>query len=447
MSETSDPFVPREVSMPNQSEKQPNIVLIICDDIGFGDLSCNGSTMIKTPNLDLVAKRGARLTSMYSGGPTCTPARAALMTGRVAPRTGAGRVLFPGDNRGMHLDEVTMASYLKKEEYRTGCFGKWHLGDIPDSGPLRFGFDRYFGLPYSNDMEPMIVYRDDEAAENPADVASLAKRCADQAISFIDDTPLEQPFFVYFPFTSPHHPVTPEEKFIGTSEAGLYGDTCEAIDFYSGELYKHIEKRGQIENTIFVFTSDHGPWWEGSNGGLRGRKFETWDGGMRVPFLISWPTKFPGGQVISQPVATMDLLPTLCKLLNLPADSSMPFDGEDISDLFVKGAITDHGPIWYFDAFELNAVRVGKWKLHRRRQTWGGEKFAQWSLPQLFDLERDPAECYDLSSLNPLVLEELSTLMEEFSMSLNLENPDDREWWKGSTHGDAAGWNTQSAKN
>ena len=132
--------------MPNQKGIRPNVVLIICDDIGFGDLSCNGSTMIKTPNLDLVAEKGARLTAMYGGGPTCTPARAALMTGRVAPRTGAGRVLFPGDNRGMHLDELTMASYLKRKNYRTGCFGKWHLGDIPDSGPLRFGFDSYARL-------------------------------------------------------------------------------------------------------------------------------------------------------------------------------------------------------------------------------------------------------------------------------------------------------------
>ncbi|NDC48828.1 MAG: sulfatase [Micrococcales bacterium] len=424
-------------------DKKPNVVVIICDDIGFGDLSCNGATMIKTPYLDKVATRGARLTSMYSGGPTCTPARAALMTGRVAPRTGAARVLFPGDNRGMNLNEKTMANYLKTLGYHTGCFGKWHLGDIPASGPTKFGFDRYFGLPYSNDMEPMIVYRDEDAVEEPAEVATLAKRCADEAIEFIDSVPKDEPFFVYFPFTSPHHPVTPEEAFIGTSEAGLYGDTCEAIDFHSGSLYKHIEARGQIEDTIFVFTSDHGPWWEGSNGGLRGRKFETWDGGMRVPFLISWPRQIPEGQVISDPVATMDLLPTLCHMLGIEENNQQPFDGEDISDLFVKGELQEHGPIWYFDAFELNAVRVGKWKLHLRRQTWGGEKFAQWSLPQLFDLERDPGECYDLSARNPEVVKELTTLIQEFVSSLGIEQPDDREWWKGSTMNDTAGWNVQ----
>lgn len=421
----------------------PNVVLIICDDIGFGDLSCNGSTMIKTPCLDLVASKGARLTAMYSGGPTCTPARAALMTGRVAPRTGAARVLFPGDNRGMHLNERTMANYLKLKGYRTGCFGKWHLGDIPDSGPLRFGFDTYFGLPYSNDMDPMIVYRDNVPVEEPADVASLARRCTDEALRFIDATPVDKPFFVYFPFTSPHHPVTPEESFIGTSDAGLYGDTCEAIDFYSGELYKKIESRGQIENTIFVFTSDHGPWWEGSNGGLRGRKFETWDGGMRVPFLISWPRKIPAGQVISSPVATMDLLPTLCQILDIPTDPDLPFDGEDISDTFISGNQDSHGPIWYFDAFQLNAVRVGKWKLHKRRQTWGGEKFAQWSLPQLFDLERDPGENYDLSARHPDTVKELSSLIESFHSSLGISDADDREWWRGSTEGKDAGWNLQ----
>lgn len=427
-----------------QHSTDPNIVVIICDDIGFGDLSCNGSTMIKTPCLDLVAERGARLTSMYSGGPTCTPARAALMTGRVAVRTGAARVLFPGDNRGMNLSELTMATYLKRKDYRTGCFGKWHLGDIPDSGPLKFGFDRYFGLPYSNDMEPMVVYRDNVAVEEPADVASLAKRCAEEAIEFIDATPLNRPFFVYFPFTSPHHPVTPEASFIGISEAGLYGDTCEAIDYYSGELYRKVESRGQIDNTIFIFTSDHGPWWEGSTGGLRGRKFETWDGGMRVPFLVSWPNMIPFGQVIGQPVATMDILPTLCSLLQISMDGSQPFDGEDISELFISGEQKSHNPIWYFDAFTLNAVRKGKWKLHRRRQTWGGEKFAQWSLPQLFDLERDPSESYDLAARHPAVVLELKKLMDEFELSLNIQQPDDREWWRGSTLNESAGWTVQN---
>lgn len=421
----------------------PNIVIVICDDIGFGDLSCNGSTMIKTPCLDLVAQNGARLTSMYSGGPTCTPARAALMTGRIAARTGAARVLFPGDNRGMDLTELTMATYLKQRGYKTGCFGKWHLGDIPENGPLKFGFDRYFGLPYSNDMEPMIVYRDNDAIEEPADVASLAKRCTEEAIVFMDATPLDQPFFLYFPFTSPHHPVTPEDSFVGQSEAGIYGDTCEAIDFYSGELYKKVESRGQIENTIFIFTSDHGPWWEGSNGGLRGRKFETWDGGMRVPFLISWPKVIPSGQVINQPVATMDVLPTVCSILDIAMDKSKPFDGEDISDLFIEGSQQSHNPIWYFDAFNLNAIRKGKWKLHRRRQTWGGEKFAQWSLPQLFDLERDPAESYDLSARHPDIVLELSKLMEDCESSLDIQRPDDREWWKGSTLNESAGWTVQ----
>ena len=421
----------------------PNIVIVICDDIGFGDLSCNGSTMIKTPCLDLVAQNGARLTSMYSGGPTCTPARAALMTGRIAARTGAARVLFPGDNRGMDLTELTMATYLKQRGYKTGCFGKWHLGDIPENGPLKFGFDRYFGLPYSNDMEPMIVYRDNDAIEEPADVASLAKRCTKEAIEFMDATPLDQPFFLYFPFTSPHHPVTPEDSFVGQSEAGIYGDTCEAIDFYSGELYKKVESRGQIENTIFIFTSDHGPWWEGSNGGLRGRKFETWDGGMRVPFLISWPKVIPSGQVINQPVATLDILPTVCSILDIPMDKSKPFDGEDISDLLIEGSQQSHNPIWYFDAFNLNAIRKGKWKLHRRRQTWGGEKFAQWSLPQLFDLERDPAESYDLSARHPDIVLELSKLMEDCESSLDIQRPDDREWWKGSTLNESAGWTVQ----
>ena len=420
--------------------QKPNVIFILTDDQGYGDLACHGNPWIKTPNLDKLHAESVRFTNFHVGT-TCAPSRSGLMTGKYCNKVGVWHTV--NGREILREGETTLAEKMKIAGYKTGIFGKWHLGDIPDSGPLKFGFDRYFGLPYSNDMDPMIVYRDEENVEEPADVASLALRCANEAIEFIDKTPKDQPFFVYFPFTSPHHPITPEDKFIGTSEAGLYGDTCEAIDFYSGELYKHISARGQIENTIFVFTSDHGPWWEGSNGGLRGRKFETWDGGMRVPFLISWPAMIPEGQVIAQPVATMDLLPTLCNLLDIKPDSSMPFDGEDISDLFMKGSIADHGPIWYFDAFSLNAVRKGKWKLHRKRQTWGGEKFSQWSLPQLFDLERDPGECYDLGARHPDVVKELNDLMEKFEKSLNLAEADDREWWKGSTLGDSAGWNVQ----
>lgn len=409
---------------------KPNVVVVICDDIGYADLSCYGSTMIKTPHLDALAADGARLTSMYSGGPTCSPSRAALLTGRVAPRTGVGRVLFPEEDRGLHPDEKTIANHLSASGYATGCFGKWHLGNMPERGPCRFGFDRYFGLPFSNDTPPIALYRDEAVIEEPADGASLTARYADEAIHFIDSVPVDRPFLCYVGFTMPHYPVTPEPAFAGKSDAGPYGDVCEAIDHHVGRMRTHLEQTGRSENTIFVFTSDHGPWFEGSTGGARGRKFETWDGGTRVPFLISWPKRILASQVIASPMATIDLLPTLCRLLDVEPDPDRPFDGEDIlPTLTGTKPPSQHGPVWYFDGYALNAVRHGRWKLHRRRQTWGAERFAQMSLPQLFDLDRDRDESYDLSDRYPEIVHELTELMERFEASLDLSDDDRRRWW------------------
>lgn len=410
---------------------QPNVVVIICDDIGYGDLGCYGSTMIKTPRLDRIAESGVRLTAMYSGGPTCSPARAALVTGRLPQRCGVGRVLFPTEDRGLHHGEKTIASYLSQRGYATGCFGKWHLGNMPNRGPRRFGFDAYFGLPFSNDTPPIALYRDEEVIEDPADIPSLSRRYTEEAVKFIEALPPEKPFFVYVPYTMPHYPVAPEPAFEGTSEAGPYGDVCEAIDFYCGKLHDCLVRRGVADDTIFIFTSDHGPWFEGSTGGARGRKFETWDGGVRVPFICSWPARIPRGRLISAPVSTMDVLPTLCAVLGLSEDPERPFDGQDITAILAGEDASPHGPIWYFDGYSLNAVREGRWKLHRKRQTWGAERFAQMSLPQLFDMERDPNESYDLSARHPEVVERLLKLMEQLEARVDLQSEDDqRQWWK-----------------
>jgi arylsulfatase A-like enzyme len=331
----------------------------------------------------------------------------------------------------LHHGEKTIATYLSAQGYATGCFGKWHLGNMPDRGPRRFGFDAYFGLPFSNDTPPIALYRNEEVIEDPADVSSLSRRYADEAIAFIEGLPKEKPFFAYVPFTMPHYPVTTEPAFEGRSEAGPYGDVCEAIDHHCGRIYECIRQRGDLDNTIFVFTSDHGPWFEGCTGDARGRKFETWDGGTRIPFLLSWPAQVPGGRVIDTPVATVDVLPTLCAILGIQADPERPFDGQDLSALIEGEPAATHGPIWYFDGYQLNAVREGRWKLHRRRQTWGAERFAQMSLPQLFDMERDRTESYDLSARHPDVVDRLEKLMSDFEATLDLAGEDDgKQWWK-----------------
>jgi arylsulfatase A len=399
---------------------RPNVVIIICDDLGYGDLGCYGGTVIRTPRLDALAASGARFTSMYSGGPTCTPARAALLTGRVAVRTGASQVNFPGDGLGLHHTEQTIASYLSRLGYRTAAFGKWHVGGMPGRGPLRFGFDYYFGLPYSNDTPPIKLYENETVVEEPAEISSLTRRYAEAATRFIEDVPDGEPFFVYVANAMPHYVVAPEEPFTGRSAAGPYGDVVEAIDHYAGELYDAVRRKGVADNTIFIFTSDHGPWFEGSTGGLRGRKFDTWEGGVRVPFILTWPDQVPAGTEVSTAAATIDVLPTLCAVTGLDAEPGTPFDGQDIRPQ-LSGGPGDHGPIWYFDANQLNGVRRGRWKLHRRRHSWGDYPFADWSLPELFDLERDPLESYDLSARHPDIVAELLALMERFAAELGID--------------------------
>lgn len=407
---------------------RPNVVIVICDDIGYGDLSCNGGTVIATPRLDQLAADGVRGTAMYSGGATCSPARAALLTGRLAPRTGVGRVAFPDEDYGLHQDEMTVASYLSQAGYATGAFGKWHVGQLPERGPCEFGFDRYFGLPFSNDTPPYLLFRNSEAIEENPDFSSLTRRYIEEALEFVDNVGERQPFLAYIAFNTPHYPIEPDPLFLGRSAGGPYGDTVESIDHYVGVLRDGLEARGLLDDTIFMFTSDHGPWFEGSTGGRRGRKFETWDGGTRVPFVISWPAKLPRSLVVDSPLASIDLLPTLCCYLSLDIEGK-PMDGQVIADVLEGRDAPEHGPIWYFDGYELNAVRKGKWKLHRRRQTWGAERFASMSLPQLFDLEADPLESYDLSKNHPDIVDELDTLMQAQAASIDRSGDDGRLWW------------------
>jgi arylsulfatase A len=408
---------------------RPNVVVVICDDIGYGDLACNGGTVLNTPELDRLAADGVRATAMYSGGPTCSPSRAALLTGRVAPRNGVARVTFPDEDRGLHHDEKTIATYLSAAGYATGCFGKWHVGQMPERGPVQFGFDTYFGLPFSNDTPPYLIYRDSEVAEEDPDMGPLTQRYVEEAIRFVDSVDDGRPFFTYVAFTAPHYPIEPDRQFAGRSAGGPYGDTVETIDHYVGFYRAELQRRGMLDNTIFVFTADHGPWFEGSTGGVRGRKFETWDGGTRVPFLISWPGRLPEAVVVEPPIASVDILPTLCFYLGIEPAASHPFDGEVIAATLEGEQQDEHGPIWFFDEYQVNAVRRGRWKLHRRRQTWGAERFAEMSLPQLFDMEQDPGESYDLSSRHPEIVAELSLLMESMADSLDTSADDGRRWW------------------
>lgn len=395
---------------------RPNVVIVICDDLGMLDLGCYGGRLIRTPHLDRFAAGGVRFDKMYSGGPTCTPARAALLTGRVAPRVGAAAPLFPDERGGLLKSERTLAGILAEEGYATACIGKWHLGDMPGNGPREHGFQSYFGMPYSNDMVPLRVFEDRDMVDADPDVSRLTGEYTRRAVRFIEERPAGEPYFLYFAHTMPHQPLCPSAAFRGRSRAGIYGDVVEEIDDSFGAVLATIAARGDVDDTVIMFTSDHGPWFEGAPAPARGRKFETWDGGVLVPCLMSWPGFARPGSVVAGAAASLDFVPTLAARMGL----SLPvaFDGADLEPLLSGAAGALDRPIWFFDGAELNAVRVGPWKCHRRRHAWSGEKFAHFCLPQLFDLIADPDEAYDLSDRHPEIVEEMLALMAAMERSL-----------------------------
>ena len=283
--------------------QRPNFIIIFADDLGYGDLGCYGHPTIHTPNLDRMAGQGMRFTQFYSAASVCTPSRAALLTGRLPIRSGmcsdSRRVLFPDSAEGLPQEEVTLAEALKAQGYATACIGKWHLGHHPEYLPTRHGFDTYFGIPYSNDMRPCPLMRNEEVLEEPAEQATLTARYTEEAIGFIK-AHRDEPFFLYFPHTFPHVPLFASDRFKGTSKRGLYGDVVEELDWSVGQVLKALEECDLGDRTLVVFTSDNGPWLTqsergGSAGLLREGKGSTWEGGMREPAIAWWPGRGGSG--------------------------------------------------------------------------------------------------------------------------------------------------------
>lgn len=394
---------------------RPNFVVIFADDLGYGDLSCSGSQTIKTPNLDRMAREGARLTDFYVASPTCTPSRAALLTGRLGIRTGLNRVLFPHDDVGLTDSETTIADILQDAGYATGCIGKWHLGHLPQFLPTRHGFDYYYGLPYSNDMgkeeqghPPVPLMRNERIIEQPVDQETLTQRYTEQACGFIRRHAKES-FFLYVPHTMPHIPLFASERFRGKSEGGLYGDVVEEIDWSTGEILNTLRKEGLAENTLVIFTSDNGPWLQvlpdaGSSGGLRDGKFTLYEGGVRMPCVAWWPGTIEAGQVIGKPASTLDLLPTFARLAGAEAPDDRVLDGADMAPLLL-GTGEREGDILFAHQGRL-AIRSGKWKLILPANPKEGT-------PELFDLEADTHEQENLAAEHPDVLRRLESRLEE----------------------------------
>lgn len=424
----------------------PNFIVIFADDLGYGDLSCYGHPTIRTPHLDRMAREGMRFTQFYSAAEVCTPSRAGLLTGRLPPRSGMcsnkRRVLFPDSKGGLQAEEVTIAELLKAKGYATACIGKWHLGHLDPFLPTKHGFDSYFGIPYSNDMDrvasapagraafldPKIAYwnvplmRNTEVIERPADQHTLTRRYADEAVRFIQ-AHKNQPFFLYLPHTMPHVPLFASSEASGASARGLYGDVVEELDASVGKILQSLKDEQLAERTLVFFTSDNGPWLiQGEQGGsaglLRDGKGSTWEGGMREPAIAWRPGTVPAGTISHELAATLDFLPTFAAQAGADLPAERPLDGYDLTPALAGGK-SPRQEMFYYRGYELMAVRSGPWKAHLQTQAgYGQPKPEIHDPPLLFNLLIDPGENYNVAARHPEVVAKLLSLVEEHSAGM-----------------------------
>jgi uncharacterized sulfatase len=404
--------------LPAQAQpSRPNVVVILADDLGYGDIGVNGASLIRTPNLDRMSSEGVRLTSFYSSANICTPARGGLLTGRYPIRLGlALDVSRPSNDIGISDDEVTLGEAFQGLGYRTALFGTWHLGEEPERSPLRHGFDEFYGLLHSNDMLPLALYRGDQIVEEVVNQATLTERYTEEAVRFIEDN-VDSPFLLYLPHTFPHVPLHASGRFEGQSDAGLYGDVVEELDWSVGRVLSALRRLGLDDRTLVIFTSDNGPWWEGSAGPYRERKGTAWEGGLRVPFVARWPGVIPGGGVSEAPAMNIDIFPTLVT----PAGGTLPtdrtIDGRDILPMLRGNAPSPHEALFLFDRDRIAGVRSGRWKLvveskYQASVTRLDHPSSYYGPGLLFDLQRDPSETYSYAREHPEIVRQLRQRLE-----------------------------------
>jgi arylsulfatase A len=430
-------------------DELPNIILIYTDDQGYADVGVFGAKGFETPNLDELANNGIQFKDYYSAAPTCTPSRAALLTGCYPVRVGLPFVIGPKgpdwtkgkENIGLSTKEMTIAKLLKQKNYATCCIGKWHLGDKKEFLPPRQGFDYYFGLPYSNDMykktDPrypdLPLIENEKVIELNPDQSQLTKRYTEKTLSFIEKNK-NYPFFIYLAHNMPHVPIFASEKFRGKSKRGLYGDVIEEIDWSVGEIVKKLKELNLYSNTIIIYTSDNGPWLiygdhAGSAGVLSEGKFTTFEGGQREPCIISWPQKIPKGVISDVPFSSIDFLPTLATITGTKL-SELKIDGKNVLQLWMdkSGAENPHEALYFYAEYELQAVRWRNWKLHfpheynsvkvpgrDGKQGIGIEKKIELSL---FDLSNDPEEKINLADKHPDIVKKMSEMAKTFDAEL-----------------------------
>ena len=425
--------------------RKPNVVVIFIDDLGYADIGPFGATKQKTPQLDRMAREGLKLTSFYAA-PVCSVSRAQLMTGCYGARVSVPGVFFPAGANGLHPREQTIAEHLKHAGYATMCIGKWHLGDQPEFLPTRQGFDHYFGIPYSNDMQRksqatqervVPLLRDAQVAELLNDEAQsrIVERYTEEGVKFIE-THRDRPFFLYMPHTAVHTPIAPGVAFQGKSANGRFGDWVEEVDWSVGRVLETLRALKLEQDTLVLFTSDNGPWLiKGPDGGsalpLRGGKGSTWEGGVRVPTLAWWPGKIPSGRVCDAVAGTIDILPTVVQLATGSVPAEPVIDGRDIGPLLLgKTTESPREAHYYFSGYNLQAVRQGPWKLAIAPQAealgQGVSTEASGKEPRLYHLDREIGERTNLAAQHPEVVERLERLAAAMSARIGGNQPTER---------------------
>lgn len=430
---------------------KPNVIVIFTDDQGYNDLGCFGSPNIKTPNVDRLAAEGRRYTSFYSACSVCSPSRAALLTGCYPKRVGLHQhVLFPQSKTGLHPDEVTIADHLKSAGYATACVGKWHLGHHKETLPTSNGFDSYYGIPYSNDMNhpdnkrktkmrsdelwkdqstavtgwntPLV--QNEEIIELPVDQRTITRRYTDRAIEFITENK-DQPFFLYLPHSMPHIPLYVPEDVYDADPQNAYKCVIEHIDAEVGRLVDTVRELGLAEDTVIIYTSDNGPWLQFKNHGgsafpLRAGKGTTFEGGQRVPCVMWAPGRIPAGTSTNAFATNMDLLPTIAAVTGTPLTSDRQVDGVDLTPTFTSDDSPRKEFVYYSAHGALEGIRMGDWKYMRKVPRALKNKKGTPQKPQifLFNLADDLEEQTNLASDDPERVKQMQARMEELDREI-----------------------------
>lgn len=418
---------------------RPNIVFVLYDDLGYGDFSYTGSESIQTPNIDQLAENGAVIEQFYSPAPICTPSRFGFLTGRHAERGGMSHVVFPeghnfdkfirlrGLNVGIPSSEITLADILSAAGYKTSLIGKWHLGDQPGSRPNDMGFQHFYGSLYSNDMEPFAFYRNNEIEiEAPVDQTKLSELYVRETKAFIESNK-DSPFFLYLAHNFPHIPLFVRDERLGKSDAGLYGDVVQELDAGIGEIVQSLKDAGVYDNTIIIISSDNGPWYQGSPGNMRGRKGETFEGGVHVPFVAHWPEGFCSGCRLDGMASGLDLMPTIMDILKLPRPQDRTIDGKSLLG-FLQGESDSPHEFLYYLSGKAYGVRDARFKYMPERPIMYNLAGAPFGFgvkkgPWLFDLSKDQNESYNASARHPEQLKRLEKAFQDKQKEMD-QKPD-----------------------